>query len=61
MVLDPAWRFLRAYILRRGYLDGWRGFAVAQIEANQVWEKHLRLYIAERAPDARPDGKAQPE
>jgi hypothetical protein len=61
MVLDPAWRFLRAYILRRGYLDGWRGFAVAQIEANQVWEKYLRLYIAERAPDARPDGKAQPE
>ena len=61
MFLNPAWRFLRAYILRRGYLDGWRGFAVAQIEANYVWEKYLRLYIAERAPEARPGGKAQPE
>lgn len=48
MFLNPAWRFLRAYILRQGFLDGWRGFAIAQIEANYVWEKYLRLYIAER-------------
>ena len=50
LFLEPAWRFLRAYIWKQGYLDGWRGFAVAQIEANYVWEKYLRLYIAERAP-----------
>ena len=49
LFLEPAWRFLRAYIWKQGYLDGWRGFAVAQIEANYVWEKYLRLYIAERA------------
>ena len=45
----PVWRFLRAYLWKQGYLEGWRGFAVAQIEANYVWEKYLRLYIAERA------------
>jgi hypothetical protein len=50
LFLTPTWRFLRAYVLKQGYRDGWRGFAVAQIEANYVWEKYLRLYIAERAP-----------
>lgn len=51
--INPAWRFLRAYFLRQGYRDGWRGFAIAQIEANYVWEKYLRLYVAERAPRQR--------
>ena len=42
LLLNPLWRLIRAYVLRRGYLDGWRGFAIAQIEANYVWEKYLR-------------------
>jgi glycosyltransferase involved in cell wall biosynthesis len=50
LFLDPAWRFLQAYVFKQGFLDGWRGFAMAQIEANYVWEQYLRLYIAERAP-----------
>jgi len=41
---------LRACIWKQGYLGGWRGFAIAQIVANYVREKHLRLFIAERAP-----------
>jgi hypothetical protein len=50
LLCEPAWRFLRAYILRGGYRDGWRGFAIAQIEANFAWEKQLRLYVGERSP-----------
>jgi hypothetical protein len=61
MLLNPAWRFLRAHILRQGYLDGGRGFAVAQIEANYEWEKNLRMYVAERAPRALPRGKVHAE
>ena len=56
MLFDPLWRFLRAYLLRGGYRDGWRGLAVAQIEANFAWEKHLRMYVSERQraqPDTR--------
>ncbi len=59
--LRPAWQFFRTYILRQGYLDGWRGFALAQIEANYVWEKYLRLYIAERAPRLLSNGTAPRE
>jgi glycosyltransferase involved in cell wall biosynthesis len=59
--LNPLWRFLRAYFLRQGFLDGWRGFAIAQIEANYVWEKYLRLYIAQRAPRRLIGGAAKDE
>lgn len=54
--LNPAWRFLRAYFIRKGFMDGWRGFAIAQIEANYVWEKYLRLYVAQRNPRSRDPG-----
>lgn len=29
----PAWRFLRAYFLRLGFLDGWPGFYIAALSA----------------------------
>lgn len=47
-LLEPAWCFLRGYILKRGFLDGWRGFVAAQTEASYIWEKYLRLYVSER-------------
>ena len=31
--LRPAWRFLRAYFFRCGFLDGWRGFYIAALSA----------------------------
>lgn len=46
---NPLWRFLRGYVFRLGFLDGWRGLAVALIAAKYVREKHLRLVILDRA------------
>jgi glycosyltransferase involved in cell wall biosynthesis len=45
---NPLWRFVRAYLLRLGFLDGWRGLSIALIEANYVREKYLRLIILDR-------------
>lgn len=42
---NPFWRFFRAYFLRAGFLDGWRGLVIALIEANYVRQKYLRLWI----------------
>ncbi|MFM7066001.1 MAG: glycosyltransferase family 2 protein [Gammaproteobacteria bacterium] len=42
---NPFWRFFRAYVLRLGLLDGWRGLAIALIEANYVRQKYLRLWM----------------
>jgi glycosyltransferase involved in cell wall biosynthesis len=34
-VVKPAFRFLRRYVIRLGFLDGWRGFAAATMDAYQ--------------------------
>jgi glycosyltransferase involved in cell wall biosynthesis len=46
LVLRPAGRFLSMYVLRAGFLDGWRGFLLAVlyayyvfIRSAKVWEK----------------------
>jgi hypothetical protein len=44
--INPSWRFLRGMILKRGFLDGWRGLAFHLIEARYVREKYLRTWLA---------------
>jgi len=45
VLANPLWRFVRGYVLRLGFLDGWRGLVFALIEANYVRRKYLQLYI----------------
>ena len=45
VLLNPQWRFVRGYVLRLGFLDGWRGLVFALIEANYVRRKYLALYM----------------
>ncbi len=44
LVIHPGWRFLRGYLVRAGFLDGWRGFLFACLEADYVREKFARLW-----------------
>jgi glycosyltransferase involved in cell wall biosynthesis len=37
---SPGWRFLQMYLLRLGFLDGWRGWRVCAITATEVWWKY---------------------
>ena len=48
VVLNPFWRFLRGYVLRAGFLDGWRGLVYAYVEANYVRQKFIKLWLLER-------------
>jgi glycosyltransferase involved in cell wall biosynthesis len=48
VLLNPLWRFVRGYLLRLGWLDGWRGLVFALIEANYVRRKYLGLYFRSR-------------
>jgi glycosyltransferase involved in cell wall biosynthesis len=48
VLLNPQWRFLRGYLLRLGFLDGWRGLLFALIEAGYVRRKYLGLYARSR-------------
>ena len=33
LVVRPVWRFLRAYFVRLGFLDGWQGFYIAALSS----------------------------
>ena len=52
VVVRPAWRFFRAYVLRRGFLDGFPGFYIACATAFGAFVRYSRLYEEEnkRAP-----------
>ncbi len=45
IVLNPFWRFLRGYVLRGGFLDGWRGLIYAYVEANYVRQKFIKHWL----------------
>jgi hypothetical protein len=49
LVVNPAWRFMRGYVLRAGFRDGWRGFLFACMEADYVREKFARLWLLQHA------------
>ena len=48
VLLNPQWRFIRGYLLRLGFLDGWRGLVFALVEAGYVRRKYLELYMRGR-------------
>ncbi len=45
LVLSPAWRFWRGYVLRGGFLDGWHGLVYAYVRANYVRQKTIMLWL----------------
>ncbi len=49
--LRPAWRFFRAYFLKRGFLDGYPGFFIAWSTAFGALVRYSRLYEAEHGKE----------
>ena len=49
LVLRPPARFLRAYVLKRGFQDGFSGFVVAAVTAFHVFLKYAKLWELELA------------
>jgi glycosyltransferase involved in cell wall biosynthesis len=44
LFLRPPFKFLKCYILKRGFLDGWPGFIIAATSAFYVLAKYAKLY-----------------
>lgn len=49
LVLHPWARFLTFYVLKRGFLDGWRGLLLAYLAAHYVRLKYSKLLVLQRA------------
>ncbi len=58
LIVNPLWRFVRGYVLRLGFLDGWRGLVYALVRSNYVQQKFVRLWILERETG---DGRRETE
>lgn len=52
LVVRPLWRFLRAYVLRLGFLDGAAGALVAAARAHETYARYARLWELSRFPGA---------
>lgn len=57
ILLRSWWAFWRTYLVQGGWLDGWRGLAIAWSNANGVFYKYLKPY-ADQA--RRREAAAQP-
>ncbi|HEX2545565.1 MAG TPA: glycosyltransferase family 2 protein [Ramlibacter sp.] len=47
-MLRAWWAFVRTYVLRRGFLDGRLGFALAVSNAEGTWYRYLKLWLMQR-------------
>lgn len=43
LAFGPPAAFLKSFILQAGFLDGWRGFAIAYMAARYVFKKEFRI------------------
>ena len=49
LLVRPWWRFMRGYLFRRGFLDGWQGFYIARLSAFSTLTKYAMVREARRA------------
>jgi glycosyltransferase involved in cell wall biosynthesis len=43
LIAGPPAAFIKAFFLRAGFLDGWRGFAIAYMGARYVFQREFRI------------------
>lgn len=48
LVVRPIWKFFRAYVLRRGFLDGWPGYFIAWMDAFSTVTRYAKVIEAEQ-------------
>lgn len=54
ILLRPPHRFVRGFVLKRGFLLGWRGLILACLDAHSVWLKYTRIMVLQRTPEQDP-------
>ncbi len=47
LAIRPWWRFVRAYFLKLGFLDGWQGYAIAWMTAFYTFLRYARVREAQ--------------
>jgi glycosyltransferase involved in cell wall biosynthesis len=50
LAIRPGWKFFRAYVLRRGFLDGWPGYFIAWMDAFSTVTRYAKVIEADLPP-----------
>lgn len=48
MLIQPSLAFLKLYLLKRYFLNGWAGFIAARLQAHYTFLKYAKVYEAQR-------------
>jgi hypothetical protein len=48
LIFKPFYRFFHSYILKRGFLDGVPGLAVATVNAYGVFSRYAKMILIEK-------------
>ena len=59
LVFRPLFRFFKGYVLKRGFLDGYRGLIIAALSAIGVFLKYAKLWERIHVKDAAPGAGPQ--
>ncbi len=54
MLFSPVTKFIKSYIIRRGFLDGYYGFLVCAISAFASFIKYVKLRELHRQHETTP-------
>jgi len=54
LAVRPFWKFIRAYIIRFGFLDGWPGYFIAWINAFSTVVRYSKVLESEQDQNAKP-------
>ena len=58
LVVRPFWRFVRCYLFRLGFLDGWQGYYIAWMTAFQTATRYAKVREAESSANGGPSLKS---
>jgi glycosyltransferase involved in cell wall biosynthesis len=48
LLVRPPWRFLRGYVFKLGFLDGWRGLTIAWMAAFYTFLRYFKAFEAQQ-------------
>ena len=57
LLVRPVWRFLRAYLFKLGFLDGWQGYTIAWMTAFYTFLRYAKAHEAQTKQERGPSSK----
>lgn len=43
IIINPTWNFIKSYIIKRGFLDGFEGYVIAKFHASGTFLKYIKI------------------